>query len=287
MKSVVIFLFTLLIVNVCIAINPINVPVEIGKDFYNIRGDWFEVIQGVKYNLRTHMSLIRLASGKFLVIDTIEMNNELKSNIDKLTNNGSLIEAVVAVHPFHTTFFKPFYAIYNRTASGRPIRYFGTPRHLRNIKDVHWDGDLTNPSIRKLWNPEVDIQIPKATEFINPQPEESNHFSGAFAFHRPSKTVHIDDTFIYAEDDGPEVALLGAKKGDLIIHPDVDNGIKQYHNAPYEFRDWVYQIIKDFQFENILTAHCGNLIGGGYKKLQQTIDNASDLFKKLADKRKN
>jgi hypothetical protein len=58
------------------------------------------------------MSIIRLPTGRFLVIDTVDLNPALKVEIDQLTNNGANIEAVVAAHPFHTLYFNPFYKAY-------------------------------------------------------------------------------------------------------------------------------------------------------------------------------
>lgn len=58
------------------------------------------------------MTLIRLNSGKFLVIDTVTLHPFLKAEIDQLTNKGADIIAVVATHPFHTLAFNGFYKAY-------------------------------------------------------------------------------------------------------------------------------------------------------------------------------
>lgn len=69
------------------------------------------------------MSIVQLSSGKFLVVDTIPLDTELKglllgwpliglAEIDNLTNNGRDIEAVIATHPFHTLAFYGFYEAY-------------------------------------------------------------------------------------------------------------------------------------------------------------------------------
>jgi hypothetical protein len=58
------------------------------------------------------MSMIRLHSSKFLVLDTIELNPELKEEINALTNKGADIEAMVATHPFHTLYFPTFHKEY-------------------------------------------------------------------------------------------------------------------------------------------------------------------------------
>ncbi len=38
--------------------------------------------------------------------------------------------------------------------------YYGTPRHLRNIKDIPWAGDVNVCEIRNKWSPEVEMRIP-------------------------------------------------------------------------------------------------------------------------------
>ena len=50
--------------------------VTIGRSFYNIRSP-FKVLFGL-IDVGTHMSLIRLNTGKFIIIDTIEIDIELE-----------------------------------------------------------------------------------------------------------------------------------------------------------------------------------------------------------------
>lgn len=125
---------------------------QIGPGFWNVRTSFklFKII-----DIGTHMSVIQLRSGNFLVIDTVEMNDQLKKELDDLTNNGTKIEAVVGVHPFHTLAFPDFYKLYP------DAKYYGTPRHLRNLKDIKWTGQLDNnkESLSK-WEPEVELRIP-------------------------------------------------------------------------------------------------------------------------------
>lgn len=125
---------------------------QIGPGFWNVRTSFklFKIV-----DIGTHMSVIQLRSGNFLVIDTVEMNDGLKKELDDLTNNGTKIEAVVGVHPFHTLAFPGFYKLYP------DAKYYGTPRHLRNLKDIKWTGQLDNnkESLSK-WEPEVELRIP-------------------------------------------------------------------------------------------------------------------------------
>ncbi|CAF3834203.1 unnamed protein product [Rotaria magnacalcarata] len=105
----------------------------IGSNFWNVRGR-FKILKFV--DIETQMSIVKLQNGKFLVIDTVEMNDRLRQEIDHLTNNGENIEAVVGTHPFHTLSFPAFYQTYPKA------NYYGTPRHLRRITEIPWKGSL-------------------------------------------------------------------------------------------------------------------------------------------------
>jgi hypothetical protein len=123
----------------------------IGPGFWNVRGR-FKILKVI--DIETQMSIIQLRNGKFLVIDTVEMNDRLRQEIDHLTNNGENIEAVIATHPFHTLAFPAFYQLYPKAA------YYGTPRHLRRLTDIPWKGNLDDCNLRKKWEPDVEMRIP-------------------------------------------------------------------------------------------------------------------------------
>jgi hypothetical protein len=103
---------------------------EIGPGFYNLRAP-FTYVFGL-IDAGAHMSLIRLSSGKFLAVSTVELSPEAKRELDELTDNGKMIEAVLGTHPFHTLAFRGFYKMYPNA------KYYGTPRHLRNITEIPW-----------------------------------------------------------------------------------------------------------------------------------------------------
>ena len=104
-------------------------------------------------DIGTHMSLLKLDNGRFLVIDTCSLDPSAKKELDLLTVNGTLIDGVVATHPFHTTYFQPFHALYP------DLKYYGTPRHIRNILSIKWTGDVSNQAVRTLWEPEVPLYL--------------------------------------------------------------------------------------------------------------------------------
>mmetsp|Transcript_6163 Transcript_6163/g.10628 ORF Transcript_6163/g.10628 Transcript_6163/m.10628 type:complete len:282 (+) Transcript_6163:193-1038(+) len=251
--------------------------VEVGPGFWNLRAH-FKILGGL-LDLGTHMSLAKLSSGNFLVIDTVNLTPEGKAELDKLTDNGRLIEAVVATHPFHTLAFPSFYKAYPAP------KYYGTPRHLRNIKEIPWAGDVNVATVRSQWEPDVYMRIPAGAEFVAPVPEKSNHFSNVFVFHKPSKTIHNDDTVLVSHNPPWILRLLGFKDGSMFFHPSL-KGPGLYHTpeAPAQFRCWVKSIIEDWDFENLCTAHNGNQVGNAKKHLADALEKVNPTLEKLIKK---
>lgn len=252
---------------------------EVAPNFFNIRGT-FNVAKVIK--LGTQMSMIRLQTGKFLVIDTVTLSPELKAEIDLLTNHGADMEAVIATHPFHTLAFNGFFKEYPN------VPYYGTPRHVRTLKAIPWAGDVGNCDVRTRWQPEVQMRIPAGAEFVAPMPESSNHFCGLFVFHEPSKVVHNDDTVIVVDHPGILLKLFGFRHGDMMFHPSIkSHGLHPTPEAPYQFKAFIENIIKDWDFDIICAAHTGNKVGGAKHKLQEILNKAEPLFKKLSEKNKH
>ena len=194
--------------------------------------------------LGTQMSFCRLSNGKILVIDTCQISIEAKAEIDKLTENGDLIEAVIATHPFHTLYFVPFFLLYPNA------RYYGTPRHLTNISEIPWAGDISKPEVLNAWEPDVSMRIPAGAEFVKPE----SHFSGVFVFHKQSRMIHSDDTICYFDAHNTGCVLsccVGIKPGSMFFHTSMKegNGLYPTADAPQQFKQWVEEIIRDWDFD--------------------------------------
>jgi len=254
--------------------------IEVGPGFWNIRGH-FKVIAGL-LDIGTQMSIVKLSNQKFLLVDTVILTPPLKEEIDQLTNNGADIEAVVATHPFHTLAFRPFYKEYPS------VPFYGTPRHLRNIPEIPWVGDVNTCEVRSKWSPDVEMRIPAGAEFVAPLPEANNHFSSVFVFHPLSRTIHIDDTIMVADHPGFLLKLAGFRHGDMSFHPSIKGpGLYPTAEAPYHFKEFIQGVIRDWDFDNIAAAHMGNKIGGARQKLQEVLNKAEPLFKRLSEKHKD
>jgi len=205
---------------------------KVGSNFYHAIDAL--VLNGI--NIGVQMNFIQLNSGKFLVLDTISLNSSLIDEINMLTQNGTLIEAVLGTHPFHTLFFPGFYKQYPNA------KYYGTPRHLRVVPSVKWTGSLYDCKNRVIW-PEIRMRIARGSEFVNPQPESTNHFSGIHIFHPTSGIVHIDDTINILFDI-------------MAFHPSLFTvGLYHIPEAPVAFSGFVQKLIQDWNFNIICVAH--------------------------------
>jgi hypothetical protein len=274
---------TLLAVSMSVTMNPVAPNIapsynfremkQIGPGFWNIQQP---LMMGYVLDIRTHMNIVRLSSGRFLILDTVQVSPALKAEIDQLTDNGKLIEAVVATHPFHTLFFPAFHAMYPHVA------YYGTPRHIKRQKGINWAGDISQEENLNRWAPDVEMSLPAGAEFVNPT--EGNHFAGVFVFHRASKTVHIDDTIMYVERASCLLSCACVRTGSMSFHLSfTKDGLNETASAPNEFKAWLQEKVLDaWDFDNICTAHMGNMIGGAKAKLQYTLQCAEPDIQRIS-----
>jgi len=86
--------------------------IEISAGYFHVRAD-FKVAKGL-VNLTTHMSLCRLESGDFVAIDCVDLTgqDELKAELDELTEGGTRLAAVLNTHPYHSLGIDSFHAAY-------------------------------------------------------------------------------------------------------------------------------------------------------------------------------
>jgi len=257
--------------------------IQIANGFYNIRGSYRVFLKLI--DVGTHMSLLRLSNDKFLVVDAVQFNPEIKKEFDELTENGSKIEAFLAVHPFHTGSVPQFHEDYPN------VPLYGCPRHLRKLTDLPWAGDLNDCTVRTKWKDEVEMRIPEGSEFVNPLPESYNHFSSVFVYHKASRTLHVDDTICYNPPTGfigSLLKLIGKTEGMMTFHISMKNvGLLPTVDAPYQFRDWVANMLNDWDFDNICTAHMGNKIGEAHLMVKNMLNDYQQVFDKLREQRLN
>lgn len=118
-------------------------------------------------------------------------------------------------------------------------------------------------------------------EYFNPRPEAINHFVSIFAYHKESKTLHVDDTLIYIEASTWPFDLLW-QPGSLIFNPSMIIGLNPNSDAPLQFYNWMIKMLNDWDVENLCTAHIGVKVGGAHTAIQELVNNSEKLFQGLS-----
>jgi hypothetical protein len=245
----------------------------IEPNLYHIRAE-FRVIMGL-VNVGTHMSIVKLPNGKFLVIDTVPLDDQLREEIDELTNKGEDIEAVIATHPFHTLSFQAFHDAYPT------VQFYGTPRHLRIKKDINWDGDITE-NLKNWESSGIYMRIPDGAEWEFPQPEASNHFVAIWVYIEKAKTIHVDDSVSLYNNPNWLVKAVGFQPGKICFHPAMKGpALKPQRDSPEKLKAWFEKVIEDWDFDNMVISHKDNWIGGAKEALRAALIEGQPIFDDL------
>ena len=148
-----------------------------------------------------------------------------------------------------------------------PHRYFSTPRHRAkaHLSHIPWVGCVSNPNTQALWSPEVELRIPDGSEFHNPKPPSSNHFSNLFVFHRTSKVVHNDDCICYFDSPKRKIGILlsiakNLSHDKLDFHGSLGGvGLLPNPQAPLDFKKWIE--VRTWNEMIVPTQHSGFFYG--------------------------
>ena len=223
--------------------------IAVAKNFYNIRGS-FKI--GHFVDIGTQSSLVQLDSGKFVILDACNLNNEIACEVDQLTNNGKAIEAIINLHPFHTLHVKAMQERYPWA------KLYGTARHLKVLPDLPWQAALTeSAAMQALYSNDFDFFIPRGVDFISTN--DKLHFASVLAYHRSSKTLHVDDTLINIQLPSP-LGLL-APRHHLSFHPTLAKTLEPRAGAANDFRTWAEHLAAALhESENLCAAHTKPLL---------------------------
>lgn len=222
---------------------------KISDEFWNIRGEF--KIGGV-LNIGTQASLVRRASGRFVLLDAYTLDGQVKAEVDAATHDGADIEAIINLHPFHTVHVKKAHQQYP------DARLYGTRRHLDKFPDLPWQAELSESAeCAALFAEDFEFSVPAGVDFISSN--EHLHFSSVLAYHKASRTIHSDDTLMYLELPG----LLGMlKKPEVTFHMTLAKTLERRASAAGDFRAWARQLAADWNdAENLCAAHSAALLG--------------------------
>jgi len=226
---------------------------DLGNGFYNIRGI-FKIFRLV--DVGTHSSLIKLKSGKFMMVDCIHIENgsPVHSQILEMTQNGNDIESIVNLHPFHTVSIKSVHSMFPNA------KLYGTQRHHTLFNDLPWQPELTeSEDFKKLFEDDIDVSVSKG--LLLEVPNNPNVHSGSvLLYHKASKSVHVDDTIGYLSHVPGLISwMTGYSTGQVMIHPGISQALEKRSGAADEFREWMKNLFVNWDVKNLCTAHSGAL----------------------------
>ncbi|MFT4939667.1 MAG: hypothetical protein ACI88A_002712 [Paraglaciecola sp.] len=215
--------------------------IKISDDFWNIRGE-FKVFGLL--NIGTHASLVKRANGKFVLLDAYTMQDDIKQQIDSLTNNGVNIEAIINLHPFHTVHVEKAHTDYPNAL------LYGTQRHIDKFPNLPWQTELTNSNeFATLFSEDFEFSVPRGVDFISKN--EQLHFSSVLAYHKGSKTIHVDDTLMYLKLPG---LLSVLKSPEVSFHMTLSKTLERRKGAADDFRLWVAELAEQWSDAEVLCA---------------------------------
>lgn len=222
--------------------------VEVGDGFWNIRGSY--KLKGV-VELGTQSSLVRLASGRYVFLDAYTLPDPVRRWVDERTDGGAAVEAILNLHPFHTLHVRGMHAQYPNA------RLYGTARHVERFSDLPWDEARTDDAaLHARYADDLDFSVPRGVDFISS--DENVHFSSVLAFHRASRTLHVDDTLLYLRMP-PLVRLF--KPDVLRFHPTLGKVLEPRAGAADDFRAWARELIERAgDVDNLCAAHSAALL---------------------------
>jgi len=223
--------------------------IEVSPDFWNIRGSF--KIGGV-VDIKTHCSLVRLASGNFVFLDSYSLGRAARERVSEILGEKGVVEAIINLHPFHTVHVERMHELYPEA------RLYGTVRHRERFPDLPWEDQLSeDPALHALYSDDFAFSVPRGVDFVSSN--ENIHFSSVLVMHKASHTIHVDDTFMYLQLPLP-LRLVGWKDS-LAFHPTLAMALERRAGAATDFRDWAMELIEDWRdAENLCAAHTAPLL---------------------------
>lgn len=247
---------------------------KVSEDFWNIRGEF--KIGGV-VNIGTHASLVRLRDGNYVLLDAYTLTDEVKAEVDVVTDNGAKLAAIINLHPFHTVHVSRAHQQYPKA------KLYGTCRHHQKFPDLPWQPQLTeSPEFAALFAADLEFSVPAGVDFV--ASNENLHFASVLAYHPASKTIHSDDTLMYLQLPG----VLGRlKKPQVSFHMTLAMTLQKRAGAANEFRQWAQQLTEQWRAaENLCAAHSASLLGpqnagaSVAQRIQVALDNVEKTLRK-------
>ena len=215
---------------------------QLADTFWNFRGS-FKIAKVL--DIGTHMSLVRRESGRYILLDSYNIDEAGQRQLLALTNGGSAIDAIINVHPFHTLHCR---AMYDLVPSARLI---GTRRHLVEASDLPWEtSTIETPQTQEEFSEDLDFSIPDGVHLV--PDDESVHAGSVLVRHKKSGIVHVDDTINVLA--APGIAGRVLPQSALKFHPALPKALIKEPGAADAFASWAESIAETWSDTKIVCA---------------------------------
>ncbi|AWH48111.1 hypothetical protein C1925_02510 [Stenotrophomonas sp. SAU14A_NAIMI4_5] len=199
---------------------------QLANDFWNLRGTF--KVAGL-LDVGTQLSVVRRTNGRFLVLDSYTPNETHRQALLGLTAGGTLVDAIINVHPFHTLHCEPLHQLLPAA------RLIGTRRHLQQAPHLPWDPHvIEDVETQADFADDLDFTVPAGVELV---PADDNvHASSVLVRHRRSGIVHVDDTLSVLAAPGALGKWL--PQSGLKFHPTLSRALQPRAGAADAFERW-------------------------------------------------
>ncbi len=220
--------------------------IQVDSDFWNIRGS-FRI--GGLVDIGTQASLVRLNSGRFVLLDSYGLKGKVRDAVLSLTDQGRAVDAILNLHPFHTVHCQQMHKDFPGAA------LYGSDRHVEMFPNLPWrDLRVDDPILHQQFEGELEFSIPEGVDFISEN--EAIHFSSVMAFHVPSRALHVDDTLMVINMPRP-LKVMGMSYR-LSFHPTLAQALEKRTGATDDFEAWATNIATRWgSAAHICAAHTG------------------------------
>ena len=222
--------------------------IQVADGFWNVRGS-FKVAGLI--DVGTQVSLVKRSDGRFVFLDAYTLSGQVEREIRALTHDGKDVDAILNLHPFHTIHVQAMHALFPKA------KLYGTARHISRFPNLPWEQARTeDPELHAMFADDFDFSVPRGVDFISKN--ENVHFSSVLALHHPSKTIHVDDTFMYVRFPR---AVRAVGPGDLMrFHPTLGQALEKRAGAARDFREWAEEQAERWRdAQNLCAAHTATL----------------------------
>lgn len=220
---------------------------DLGGGFWNIRGDFR--VAGV-VNVGTHASLVRLASGRFVFLDSYGLKGSLRDRVMALTEGGRAVEAILNLHPFHTLHCEAMHRDFPHAA------LYGSARHRQRLPDLPWaEAAVESATLAARYGEDLAFSLPAGIDYISA--DERVHAGSLLAWHQASGTLHVDDTLNLMPVPRLLRGVLPPPR--LFLHPTLPQALAPGPGAVRDFRAWVKGLAAQCaDLRHLVVAHSGH-----------------------------